>query len=1335
MKKIRVFSFSLISALVGVLSFSLIHFSSNNPVAADAYNSESITNVRTIDLNDCTDNEIKSYYSSLTNKSTSEKQGNNLLKNLKTILKNGQKYFNYDGGSLWNLYEISDRDWSKSPARTGESYYSYNSVTNTITNYSYNSGNPYIHALYVNRDVTNETKAYGDHQQSQWGINQEHIWPKSQGFNDSGAGGARGDPMHLWAGNGRVNGTEHNNYMYGYVDTSKTYSDPYIDKKYANLKNNLKGYSLTLYSDNGKVNNVFEPQDCDKGDIARAIFYMVARYNYLSGSDSDGINQNNPNLALKQTTTALSSYTSSTSNIGYQGLLTDLLNWNHIDPPDEYEIHRNNLLYKNYTKNRNPFIDYPEWADYIWGTATYNGRQYQSYNSTPTGSVDLSTDVINGFKGGDGLSISKSTLSIEVGGSETISATSTNGASISWTNSNSSVASISSASTSSGANLTISALAAGNTTLTATVTINGKTYTKTCDVTVCNVQPSSTATLLTNVNDLSVGDSVAIVSATANYALSTTQNANNRGQTAITKTDSTIEITDSVQLFTVGNGTVSNTYSLYAENGSTNGYIYAAGSAKGSNLLKTQASNDANGSWAISISNNIATIVAQGANTNNKLQYNSSSNIFSCYSSSQGQVSIYKVDGNVDVTGVSLNKSTLELQNGTSETLIATVAPNNATDKSVTWSSSSPFIASVDANGEVTALDEGETTITVTTIDGGFSATCEVNVTPDTLASISIDSSSKTSYFVNEQFSKKDIKVLANYEHGSSMFIDSSECTFSISDGTTFTAQDAPEVSLTVTYEGKSTSVTLSISEHSGALYYLSGTSTVTFNNAPEGSTATFESSAGKQMQSGQEMTLTLSGYDHNRILGVSFLMKSNTSAGEGYLSVTVGSTSIVSIGDSSNPVAFEDESFNGRYHNRYNYLSLTLSQTKVVKADDELEIYIHSTENSLYCSMVAIDYEDAGAPVLESISLGGTYKTEFVTNDSFIHSGMVVTANYSDESTQDVTSLATWSNPDMSTTGQKTITVTYLTMSTTYTINVSNQQSGYVKVTSEPTSWEGTYLLVYEPFSYAWTGVDASGCHTDVTISDGVISSKPSSAVTLTIKSMTGGYSIKVNGGTNNGKYIDKNGSGNGITFSNTAAANTISYNSETSSIDIKTSDNHLMRFNTATSSGNDRFRYYTSGQSPVQLFKLYETSDLEKAEEYSTRLYECISCSNGSSAPTIVGGTTWNALKSEYNALSDNAKNYLINATFTVNGSEVTPLGDTTQLIAEGLARYDQLVARYSYENFINREISINSSNKSLLEDISKATPITFIVIISLISISCVSTYFYFKRRNIHN
>jgi uncharacterized protein YjdB len=92
------------------------------------------------------------------------------------------------------------------------------------------------------------------------------------------------------------------------------------------------------------------------------------------------------------------------------------------------------------------------------------------------------------------------------------------------------------------------------------------------------------------------------------------------------------------------------------------------------------------------------------------------------------------VTGNIAVTGVTLNKTTLSLTVGGSETLTAIVAPADATNKNVTWSSSNAAVASVSANGAVSALSAGSATITVTTEDGNKTAACVVTVTVATVS-------------------------------------------------------------------------------------------------------------------------------------------------------------------------------------------------------------------------------------------------------------------------------------------------------------------------------------------------------------------------------------------------------------------------------------------------------------------------------------------------------------------------------------------------------------------------------------------------------------------------
>lgn len=84
--------------------------------------------------------------------------------------------------------------------------------------------------------------------------------------------------------------------------------------------------------------------------------------------------------------------------------------------------------------------------------------------------------------------------------------------------------------------------------------------------------------------------------------------------------------------------------------------------------------------------------------------------------------------GAIAVTGVIAAPTDLSMNVGEEQTVTATVMPSSATNKNVTWSSSDDLIASVDQNGKVTAVASGTATITVTTQDGGFGATCEVTV-------------------------------------------------------------------------------------------------------------------------------------------------------------------------------------------------------------------------------------------------------------------------------------------------------------------------------------------------------------------------------------------------------------------------------------------------------------------------------------------------------------------------------------------------------------------------------------------------------------------------------
>ena len=92
----------------------------------------------------------------------------------------------------------------------------------------------------------------------------------------------------------------------------------------------------------------WEPRDAVKGDVARMILYMDVRYEGTGGElDLTAVDAVN------------------TSPAPEHGRLSTLLEWHEQDPPDAFEINRNNVVY-SYQDNRNPFIDHPEFVDFIW---------------------------------------------------------------------------------------------------------------------------------------------------------------------------------------------------------------------------------------------------------------------------------------------------------------------------------------------------------------------------------------------------------------------------------------------------------------------------------------------------------------------------------------------------------------------------------------------------------------------------------------------------------------------------------------------------------------------------------------------------------------------------------------------------------------------------------------------------------------------------------------------------------------------------------------------------------------------------------------------------------
>lgn len=157
--------------------------------------------------------------------------------------------------------------------------------------------------------------------------NREHIYPQSRG-GFANATSETPDGMDIWEA------TSADMLLHGHADAHHIRAEDGPE----NSSRNNKDFGLSDY--NGFSGN----QGSWKGDVARAVFYMAIRYNSL-----DVVNGNPPD-----------------STVGQLGDLATLLTWNTADPSDDFEMNRNNYIY-TWQYNRNPFIDYPNLADYIWG--------------------------------------------------------------------------------------------------------------------------------------------------------------------------------------------------------------------------------------------------------------------------------------------------------------------------------------------------------------------------------------------------------------------------------------------------------------------------------------------------------------------------------------------------------------------------------------------------------------------------------------------------------------------------------------------------------------------------------------------------------------------------------------------------------------------------------------------------------------------------------------------------------------------------------------------------------------------------------------------------------
>lgn len=174
--------------------------------------------------------------------------------------------------------------------------------------------------LYSGKSIS---KSSNGGNSGQW--NREHVWAKSHG-NFGTSVGPGTDLHHLRPEDVSVNSKR------GHLD-------------FDNGGQSYSGCDCKVDSDS------WEPPNHVKGDVARMLFYMAVRY------------EGNGEVDLEMSDTV------NTYPKALHGKLSTLLKWNELDPVDEFESNRNNVIYEKWQHNRNPFIDHPDWANEIWGPA------------------------------------------------------------------------------------------------------------------------------------------------------------------------------------------------------------------------------------------------------------------------------------------------------------------------------------------------------------------------------------------------------------------------------------------------------------------------------------------------------------------------------------------------------------------------------------------------------------------------------------------------------------------------------------------------------------------------------------------------------------------------------------------------------------------------------------------------------------------------------------------------------------------------------------------------------------------------------------------------------
>ena len=1116
------------------------------------------------------------------------------------------------------------------------------------------SSSPYIYTDYVLGSTTKDSngQVYGSTiasfytKTSATSWNREHMWPNSRG-----GSAVEGDILHTRPTISSENSSRGNSFYVEGMNHNSNGWDPYT-----------AGY-----------------EEWVRGECARTILYCVVANSNFSLSDASSI---------------------SSGQTGYTSTMGDmdtLIKWHFKYTPNQYEMNRNNGA-EYLQGNRNPFVDHPEYVAKIWSNFNSNVSSLCTsnasvYSNWTVGSCSTygTNDAAGGTSTDPAISIYAPSTSVKVGNTITLTANKSNiTGTVQWYVSDSSTDVVSLSATS-GDSITVTGISEGTKTIYAHI----GTVSANVSITV-TAQSSNQGGLVTSNSDLSTGDKVIV----------RTQETTPNGVTGFNNSkDATVSTTEANwKQYTVKDASSSgfklydDTASQYIASPSGNEFKYSTSGGTCSvdsdgHLICNSRYLVANGTYyrfygsissyipfyvykmGASVSKTVSSITVKTAPT--KTSYTAGEN----FAPAGLVLRVTYTDSTTDdITYSSSNASSFTFNPSTSTALTVsntsvtiTYGGKSCTQAITVSAATTPTVNSVTVSPSTLSLSlNGTTTGTLTatvSVSGGAAQTVTWTTSNSSVATVS-SSGVVTAKGVGTATITATSTVDSNK---------SGSCTVSVSSGSTSSGTEYEKV----TTNANLTSGQYLIVYETGNLAFNGGLTNLDAVNNTISVTISNSKIAKTSETTAAEFTVDMSA---GTIKGASNKYIGNASDTNSLTSSDTALTNTIALDGTD-----VDVKAAGNAHLRYN--------------KDTSQARFRYYKSTSYTNQEAIQFyklnnSSTTTKTLSSIAVSNA-TTTYTVGDTFVKP--TVTATYSDASTANVTASATFSGYDMSTAGNYTVSVSYteggVTKTTSYSITVNGSSvtptTTYEQVTGMISAGDKVVIVAQanrdSTTGYAVTSTLKNSYY--ITPTDAAISNKQ---LTLTSDmevwtvggNSTNGFTFCSADGT---KYIQgyTSGSYKDLAFPSTATDGTawkVSANAAGTGYDMYTTysstDIYLEYF-----SSKGSFSAYSASATDYVLNFYKETSvSTNPALEYAQNFLAAFTCdSTGANAPTFVGSNTWATLKAAFNNLSTPHQNTLKNATANESGTD----------IEKAMARYDYVVAKYGYENFINRT-SGNSANR---------------------------------------